>query len=359
MGQEKYTVEELYSLARRFVAKKRIAGPVEDEDLVQEYVLAAWEAGRRADPRGSPRAIQYARGFGGAMDFLRTLSFGPRGDLKKVHLVDAVEMATGRSEEGNPLHQIAEPEADEVPAAVCVALERALRGLPEIERQAMEAYASGMTLQAVGRSLGFSESRASQLLNQARDRMLPELHEYRRGYAARRRKERGMLKQQEVKTWREELSSLDDEEFGQVEDLLVSEARVRLIRRRKEAEKELADLNERLESLGVGPGGEPARPEPKAQAPQASATPKRQPTQRPVKSVGKGSGMSQAILSVLSESGEPMKAAAISLCVEDHGYDAGGADAKKIMNRVGVALPTMRKRGQVEKVEGAKWVLAE
>lgn len=71
MGQDTntpYTEEELYDLASKEANRQRIP-ELYREDAIQEFVIAAWQAGQR-DGR-NPRAYQYVRGRGAMIDFLR------------------------------------------------------------------------------------------------------------------------------------------------------------------------------------------------------------------------------------------------------------------------------------------------
>lgn len=138
------------------------------DDLVQEGSVAVWASLPNADRTATERywAYLHARMRGAFMDYFRAVV----GKGQVVEL-DALE---NEKEQDSVLMDFAYPSPEDH-AMVISFLRCIFKGLSETERYVMmRVTVDGDRLAVVGRSIGVSESRVSQIVSEARKKMKAE-----------------------------------------------------------------------------------------------------------------------------------------------------------------------------------------
>lgn len=152
--------------------------PYSHDDLVQEGAIAAKQALMRWDPSGGASALSFAlsRAKGAMIDFCRSHSWGWTRNRGREAYAVSIEASTWNDLDGDETAGLAEflagraddqsrPELDDLLALI--------RGLPEREQIVLLALANDWTQAEIGRLLGVSESRVSQIRTRAAARLRP------------------------------------------------------------------------------------------------------------------------------------------------------------------------------------------
>ncbi len=186
MGQDTdapYTAEELMELAAMEASRLNLPESMRD-DAIQEFAIAAWQAGGQA--KTNPRGYQFIRGRGAMIDWCRR-----EIDVKKAVPPQCAEGATrlsfdapaeGSDGESTLLSEtIADPHAgipgeESGEAFDCAHFVAALDVLePEVREVARRIFREGETQDEVAATLGYSRSKVRRLLNRAKKRLGAEM----------------------------------------------------------------------------------------------------------------------------------------------------------------------------------------
>jgi len=220
-------VVEHASLVKRIAyhLKARLPDSVQVDDLIQAGMIGLIEAGRKYDPGQGARFGTYAgiRIRGSMLDGLRKTDWAPKSVHRKSReLADAIKLIEGRTgrdardqeiaaelgidvdeyhrilQDGNAcivsmeqygmdkeeflpglIDHHSNPELQLYQSRFRDHLKKAIAGLPERERMVISLYyESEMNLREIGSIIGVTESRVSQLLNQAHARLSARLSEW-------------------------------------------------------------------------------------------------------------------------------------------------------------------------------------
>jgi RNA polymerase sigma factor (sigma-70 family) len=173
-NRERWVVSHL-ALVRSIARRMRGSGlPVEEDDLVSAGTIGLIEAVDRFEPdRGVPFAAFAHRRIRGAMiDEIRQLR--PTQPGQKTRSLTLLSLDTATTEDGLALIDVtANPSSPE--PQMCRELGEvldALELLPNREREMLALHAAGHSLAEIGGAFGCSHSRASQLIAQARYRIM-------------------------------------------------------------------------------------------------------------------------------------------------------------------------------------------
>jgi RNA polymerase sigma factor (sigma-70 family) len=163
------------SLVRTIARRMRRNGlPLEEEDLVSAGTIGLIEAVDRYEPdRGVPFVpFAYRRIRGAMIDEIRRLRATQPGE--ETHSSRLLSLETAIAEEGLTLIDVTVNPSSPEPQT-CRELAEvldALRLLPDREREMLALHVAGHSLAEIGGAFGCSESRASQLIEQARYRIV-------------------------------------------------------------------------------------------------------------------------------------------------------------------------------------------
>lgn len=181
-----YTAEELYPLAEKMVSRLHVPDKWVD-DAVQEFVIAAWQAGEK--PKPDPRAYQIAMGKGAIQHFIRheamMENLGPGTCSRHAARVSFDMPVEGMVGEPATLAETIVDESvpspdvamllNERDADVCVALEN----LGQDHRYAARAiWGEGKTQGEVAETLGKSRQEVRTLLTEAGPPLCEMLQRY-------------------------------------------------------------------------------------------------------------------------------------------------------------------------------------
>ena len=163
---EPYSIETLYIMAKKYVPRK-VFMQSDQEDAIQEFVIAAYKAGLRDNGTGI-RSLQIIRGNGAITDWLRKKTPGSRVGLPlNLVLVDAVAIAGGgQDEEHNWIVREVQEEPEEDDKRL-QKLRAIVNKLSPRDQFILDEHYSGVTAKKIGERLGISESRVHQLLHRS------------------------------------------------------------------------------------------------------------------------------------------------------------------------------------------------
>lgn len=168
---------EIEALAQ--ASTRRIRNFHDREDACQEYRIAAWQAGCRAEEGKNPEHYQKVCGRGAVLNFFRTL----RRQLKTVSLDAPHFRPAGDAEK--TLHDVL-PSLAPQPAEIIAdrdfleKLHWLIRQLPRLQREVMEMWLGGLSTNEIATKVGHTR----QAVNRRKSAVLRKLkHRLERGAA--------------------------------------------------------------------------------------------------------------------------------------------------------------------------------